>query len=55
MGVVIILGLINLASLLICHYVARARGANVTFWTVVGSVAGPLAVPLVFLARPQAH
>ena len=49
-GIVIII-LILLASALICHQLAKRRGAQPVFWGVMGIVFGPLAIPFVFLAR----
>ena len=37
---------------ILCHYVARNRGANAVFWGVMGAVFGPLAIPFVFMSRP---
>ena len=47
----ILLG-IFIISAVICHRIARHRGANAVFWGVMGAVFGPLAIPFVFLARP---
>ena len=39
------------ASVLICHVIARKRGANAVFWGVMGALFGPLAIPFVFLSK----
>lgn len=51
MSGIVIIALIVLASGLICHQLARHRGAQPVFWGVMGIVFGPLAIPFVFLAR----
>jgi len=53
MSGVIIGALIILASGLICHQLAKHRGAQPVFWGVMGIVFGPLAIPFVFLARTK--
>ena len=35
-----------------CHYIAKNRGANPSFWGVMGIIFGPLALPFVFLSKP---
>jgi len=39
----------------ICHYLAKLRGAKPVFWGVMGVVFGPLAIPFVFMARKSEH
>jgi len=50
MYIVIGVGLI-VASAIICHYLAKSRGANPVFWGVMGILFGPFAIPFVFLAK----
>ncbi len=38
-------------SAIICHFVAKNRGANAVFWGVIGAVFGPLAIPFVYLTK----
>lgn len=40
-----------LTSGIICHYLAKSRGANPVFWGVMGIVFGPLAIPFVYFAK----
>jgi len=40
-----------IASGIICHFLAKSRGANPVFWGVMGILFGPLAIPFVFLAK----
>ena len=47
----VILSIPFILSAIICHYVAKQRGANVAFWGVMGLVFGPLAIPFVFLSK----
>lgn len=42
-------------SAILCHLIAKQRGANPVFWGVMGLLFGPLAIPLVFLAKPAAN
>ena len=35
----------------ICFFIAKQRGANTTYWVVMGFLVGPLAIPFVFFAR----
>lgn len=41
------------ASMVACHYIAKARGADAVFWGFMAFLFGPLALPFVFLSRPQ--
>jgi uncharacterized membrane protein len=44
----LIVGLLNLIGVVVCHDVARIRGSNkVVFWTMMGFLFGPFAIPLV--------
>ena len=41
-------------SAIICYMIAQKRGVEPTlFWNLVVVFLGPLAIPLVFLARPK--
>lgn len=42
---------IFLLSGMICHFIARNRGANAVFWGVMGVLFGPLAIPFAFLSK----
>ena len=44
---------IYLASMVACHYIAKARGADAVFWGFMAFLVGPLALPCVFLSRVQ--
>ena len=46
--------LIVLAATAICYWVAKKRGAKVSFWVVMGACFGPLAIPFVFFAPYRA-
>ncbi len=36
---------------LLLGFIARKRGADTFFWTLMGGLLGPFAVPLVFFAK----
>jgi len=38
-------------SAILCHFVAKNRGANPIFWGVMGVIFGPLAIPFVFFSK----
>lgn len=40
---------IALISMIICHSVAKKRGANHVLWGVIGFIFAPFAIPFVFL------
>jgi hypothetical protein len=37
----------------ICHSIAKRRGANPVFWGAMGVAFGPLAIPFVFLSGKE--
>lgn len=46
--VFLLLFLVNLAGVVVCHNAARSRGSNKgVFWTTMGVICGPLAIPFV--------
>lgn len=49
---IVTLTIVIVASALICHTIAKNRGANAVFWTVMGAIFGPLAIPFAFLSKP---
>ena len=49
----ILLFLLYLASAIACWFVARWRRADTRFWLLAGLLAGPLALPFVFFAKPR--
>jgi hypothetical protein len=46
----IVIGLF-IISAVICHLIAKIRGAHAVFWGVMGALFGPLAIPFVFYAK----
>jgi len=44
---------IYVASIVLCHYIAKRRGAKPVFWGIMGALFGPIAVPFVFFAKPK--
>jgi magnesium-transporting ATPase (P-type) len=53
MAIIYLLMVLNIASIFICHYVAKTRGAKPIFWAILGALFGPLAIPFVFIAKPK--
>jgi len=49
----IVILLLILASTVVCYFVAKQRGAKVSYWVALGVVLGPLAIPFVFMAKPD--
>ncbi len=47
----IIISIICIASAWLLWGIANKRGANTLFWTVMGAVFGPFAIPFVFLTK----
>lgn len=44
----ILILLVFIVCAIVCHRIAKLRGANPVFWGVVGLLFGPLALPFVF-------
>jgi len=42
---------LNIASIFVCHYIAKSRGAKPVFWGVMGAIFGLLAIPFAFMAK----
>jgi hypothetical protein len=51
----LILLAIAIACAIVCHIVADRRGANPVFWSIMGFLFGPLALPFVFLAGEKSR
>lgn len=47
--------LLIVVSAIVCHYVAKSRGANAVRLGVIGAVFGPLAIPFAFLSKPDSN
>jgi len=55
-AVYILLLLVNLVGIVVCHDIARSRGSRkVVFWTTMGVLFGPLAIPFVLRATRAAR
>lgn len=48
---IVILFLVAIASIVVCHTVAKKRDADPVFWSVMAAVFGPLAIPFVFFSK----
>jgi hypothetical protein len=47
---IILVVAVSLVSGVICHMLAKHRGANPVLWGVLGVAFGPVVIPFVFLA-----
>lgn len=47
--------IVVLFSALFLGFIARQKGADAFFWTVMGGLFGPLAIPFVFFAKPKSR
>ena len=47
----ILIALIFLASIVTCHVIAKRRGSNPVFWSLMGALFGPLAIPFVLISK----
>ncbi|MDQ7016289.1 MAG: hypothetical protein Q9N68_07930 [Gammaproteobacteria bacterium] len=45
----------TLASVVLCHQVAKRRGLKPVFWGVMGATFGPFAIPFVFFVKPKSE
>ncbi|MBT3047536.1 MAG: hypothetical protein AB2728_09300 [Candidatus Thiodiazotropha sp.] len=44
---------LNIASIVICHYIAKSRGAKTILWAVLGAFFGPLAIPFALKTKSR--
>jgi hypothetical protein len=52
----VLLAVINLVGAVVCHAVARSRGSRkVVFWTTMGVLFGPFAIPFVLKGTSTSH
>ena len=51
MGFVYLLTAITVASAWFCFVTARKKGLNKVYWTTVGALFGPFAIPFVLMAK----
>jgi hypothetical protein len=42
---------LNIASIFLCHYIAKSRGKRPVYWGILGAFFGPLAIPFAFMAK----
>ncbi len=49
-----VLVIVTMLSMLSCYMIAKVRSADRFFWTLMGLLLGPLAIPFAFFARPKA-
>lgn len=48
-----VLTFVVLLSVAVCYAVAKSRSADTRFWSLLGLLLGPLAIPFVFFSRPK--
>ena len=53
MEFMIIVLLITVVSAWICYKTAKAKNLNAQLWVVLALFIGPLAIPLVYFAKPK--
>ena len=41
---------VNVLSIIVCHGIARSRGARPVFWGMMGAIFGPFAIPFALRA-----
>lgn len=49
----LLLVIVNIICIVVCHSVAKSRGARPVFWGLMGAIFGPLAIPFVVFAQPE--
>ena len=53
MTATILLALLFGASAALCHLIAKQRGSDPVFWTVMGVIFGPLAIVFVLFSKSR--
>ena len=48
----IIVIVVSVASAVICNQIAKHRGGRAIYWSSMGLIFGPFAIPFAFFARP---
>ena len=44
---------INIVCIVLCHKIAKRRGAWPAFWAAMGALFGPFAIPFALMAKPK--
>ncbi|MFT5675506.1 MAG: hypothetical protein ACI808_001437 [Paraglaciecola sp.] len=44
---------INIICVILCHLIAKRRGAKPVFWGLMGGLFGPFAIPFVLFSKPK--
>lgn len=42
---------VNIASIFICHRIAKSRGSKPVHWGIMGAIFGPFAIPFAMRAK----
>jgi hypothetical protein len=53
MGLLIASIAINIICIVLCHKIAKRRGAKPAFWAAMGAFFGPFAIPFALMAKPK--
>jgi len=48
-----VLVIINLLSIVVCHYIAKRRGSRPVYWAVMGGLFGPFAILFAMRSKPD--
>ena len=44
---------LNIVCIVLCHRIAKRRGARPVFWGVMGALFGPFAIPFALMEKPE--
>jgi len=53
MEIIVIVLLITIGSVWVCFKTAKAKNLNAQLWVVLALLIGPLAIPLIYFAKPK--
>jgi hypothetical protein len=53
MGLLITSIAIGIICIVVCHQIAKCRGAKPVFWALMGGLFGPFAIPFALMLKPE--
>lgn len=53
MAMIYVLFALNIISIVICHRIAKSRGAKPMIWALLGGLFGPLAIPFALMIKAR--
>jgi len=53
MNLLFVAAVITGICIVVCHQIAKRRGANPVFWGVMAALFGPFAIPFVFMSKAK--